>query len=71
MLLFALVKRTYKSWPNCELAMENAPSRASKVLKLMDSISSVSKSALISSWMKGCGFQPTEKTSDLDEDKWF
>ena len=38
MLLFALVKRTYKSWLNCELAMENAPSRASKVLKIMDSI---------------------------------
>ena len=49
MLLFALVKRTYKSWLNCELAMENAPSKASKVLKIMDSILSVSKSALISS----------------------
>ena len=69
MLLFALVKRTYKNWLNCELAMENAPSRASKVLKLMDSISSVSKSALISSWNKARRFEPTEKTSDVDEDE--
>ena len=69
MLLFALVKRTYKSWLNCELAMENAPSRASKVLKIMDSISSVSKSALISSWNKARGLEPTEKPSDVDEDE--
>ena len=69
MLLFALVKRTYKNWLNCELAMENAPSRASKVLKLMDSISSVSKSALISSWNKARGLEPTEKPLDVDEDE--
>ena len=54
---------------NCELVMENAPFRASKVLKIMDSISSVSKSALISSWNKARGFQPTEKTLDVDEDE--
>ena len=69
MLLFALVKRTYKSWLNCEPAIENAASRASKVLKIMDSISSVSKSALISSWNKARGFQPTEKPIDVDEDE--
>ena len=54
---------------NCELAMENAPSRASKVLKIMDSISSVSKSALISSWNKARGLEPTEKPLDVDEDE--
>ena len=69
MLLVALLKRTDKSWLNCELAMENAPSRASKVLKIMDSILSVSKSALISSWNKARGLEPTEKPLDVDEDE--
>ena len=58
-----------ESWFNCELAMENAPSRASKKLKLMDSISSVSKSALISSWNKARGLELTKKPIDVVEDE--
>ena len=34
----------------------------------MDSISSVSGNALISSWNKACGLGPTEKPSVVDED---
>ena len=49
LLLFALVKRNYKSWLNSELAMENTPPW---VIKIMDSISSVTKNALISCWKK-------------------
>ena len=67
MLLFALVKRTYQSWLNCEFAMENTPSRASKVLKMMDSISSVSRNALNSSWNKARRFWSTEDSSDVNE----
>ena len=61
MLLFALVKRTYKSWLDSELAMENAPSGASKVLKIISSISSVSRNAPISSWNKARGLKSIEK----------
>ena len=39
------------------------------MLKMMDSISSVSKSALISSWNKARGLEPTEKPLDVDEDE--
>ena len=50
MLFFALFKIIYKSWLNSELTMEKTPSRASQVLKILDSISSVSRNALISCW---------------------
>ena len=49
--------------------MENTRSRALIVLEIMDSISSVSGNALISSWNKACGLEPTEKPSDVDEDE--
>ena len=39
------------------------------MLKIIDSISSVSKSALISSWNKARGLEPTEKPWDLNEDE--
>ena len=69
MLLYALVKIKYKSWLDSELAMENASYKASKGLKIMDSIWSVKSNALISNWIKACGLEPTEKSSDLDEDE--
>ena len=49
--------------------MENAPSGASQVLKIMNSISSVSRSALYSSWNKARGLKPTEKPSNVNEDE--
>ena len=52
-----------------ELAMKNTPSRASKVLKIMNSISSVSRNALSSSWNKACGLESTENPSDVDKDE--
>ena len=66
MILFALVKRRCKSWVNSKLAMDKIPSRAWKVLKIVDSISSVSRNALISSWNKVRGLEPTENPSDVD-----
>ena len=63
-----LVKRTYKSWLNSELALENTSFRTSEPLKLMDSMSSVSRDAVISSWSKARRSEPTEKPSDVDED---
>ena len=38
-------------------------------LKIMDSISSVTVSALTSCWNKARWFEPTEKTLDVDEDE--
>ena len=49
--------------------MKNAPSGASKMLKIMNSISSVSRNALISSCNKARGLEPIEKPSDVDEDE--
>ena len=46
--------------------MENAPSRASEELKIVDSISSVSGNALMSSWNKARGLDPIKKQSDID-----
>ena len=47
LLLIALAKRIYKSWLTSELTMENNPSKYSKMLKSMESISSVRKNTLI------------------------
>ena len=49
--------------------MANAPSRASKTLKIMDSISSLSRNALISSLNKARGLEPIAKPSDVDENE--
>ena len=45
--------------------MKNTPSRASKVLKIMDCISSVSRNTLILSWNKAHGMEPS--VFDKDE----
>ena len=44
---------------------EKSMSRASIVLKIIDSIPSVIRNAMISSWNKAPGFEPTEKQSDV------
>ena len=38
-----------------------------KILEIIDSISSVSRKTLISSWNKSRGLRPTKKPSDVDE----
>ena len=48
--------------------MENTSPRAMEVLKILDSISSVSRNALISRWNKARGVE-SEKPSDVDEDE--
>ena len=48
--------------------MENTPSRASKVLKILDSISSESRNHLISSSNKARWLESIEKPSDVHED---
>ena len=49
--------------------MENRSSRASKVLKILHNISSVSGNAMISRWNKAHGLEPTENPSHVDVDE--
>ena len=39
------------------------------MLEIMNNISSVSWNVLISSWNEARGFEPTEKTLEVDEDE--
>ena len=67
-IINSMVKKTYKSWVKYELAIESTPSRASKVLQIMESMSSVRRTAIISSWNEARGFEPTVKPLDVDKD---
>ena len=49
-----------------ELAMKNAPSKARKVLKILERISSLSRNALIVSWNKARE-QPIEVSNKENE----
>ena len=51
------------------IIVENTTSRTTKVLKIMDSSSSVSWSALVSSSIEPHGLEATEKPLDVDEDE--
>ena len=69
MLLFALVKRTYDNLLKSEMAIKNTPCRASKVLKIMDSIPSLRRNALSSGINKARGSEQTESLLDVNEDE--
>ena len=54
---FAVVKRSYKSWLNEEVVLERNPTKAAKVLKLMECTRHVSQAAILSCWKKASGTQ--------------